>query len=110
MSAGRRIGARRHRLRLERPIASDDGLGGADIAWAEVATVFAAIEPAAMREAVEAGRTDGLVTHRITIRHRENVRGGGRFSLGERSFAIRVVRDPDESGRFLECLCEEGGR
>jgi SPP1 family predicted phage head-tail adaptor len=50
----------------------------------------------------------GQLTHRIWLRARTGVSEGMRFRKGARTFTIRAVRDPDETGRYLVCLCEEG--
>ncbi|MET3583953.1 head-tail adaptor [Pseudorhizobium tarimense] len=35
---------------------------------------------------------------------------GQRFRKGARLFAVKPVRDPDETGRYLVCHCEEAAR
>jgi SPP1 family predicted phage head-tail adaptor len=72
-----------------------------------VATVAADVLPQRADErSVGEGIVD-VVTHRIVIRHRDDVVAGDRFRLGTRLFAIRGVRDPEEDGRYIVCLCEE---
>ncbi len=105
----RPIGKLRHRLRLEEAVETADGAGGVDLAWATVATLWARLEPLRADERVRAGRPEEAATHRVTIRRREGVAGGMRFSIGNRVFAIRGVVEDGERGRFLECLCEEIG-
>jgi SPP1 family predicted phage head-tail adaptor len=52
----------------------------------------------------------GTITHRIWIRFRDGVSAGQRFHKGARLFAVKLVQDPDETGRYLTCLCEEDAR
>lgn len=95
------------RLDLEAPVASPDGQGGATISWDVVATMWARIEPMTMSFDETAGQMRGQLTHRIWIRARDGVAEGMRFKKGARGFTIRAIRDPDDSGRYLVCLCQE---
>lgn len=103
-------GAFTARLVLERPVETADGQGGADVDFSAFASVWARIEPvsAAAREA--AGAEPVTVTHRIWLRGRGDIRGGMRFRKGTRLFAVRAFRDPDETGRYTLCDCEETAR
>lgn len=96
------------RLDLEAATATPDGQGGAALTWTVVASLWARIEPASFTFAETAGQMRGQLTHRIWIRVREGVAEGMRFRKGARVFTIRTIRDPDETGRYLVCLCEEG--
>ena len=95
------------RLVLEEPEATDDGQGGADLAFAEIACVWALVEPKTFGEE---GKGPGLVsevTHQVTLRARGDLRPGQRLRKGARIFAILAVRDLDETGRFALALCRE---
>ena len=96
-----------HWLLVEEPVDEPDGAGGSTRTWRETAATWAMIVPlsARMREFARGG--DERVTHHVTIRHRDDVRSGLRFRKGERLFDILTAYDPDESGRFLLCRCEE---
>ena len=50
------------------------------------------------------------MTHRITIRSRDDIRSGMRFVGQGRVFEIMTVHDPDETGRHLVCAVREEGR
>ncbi|VVT18556.1 phage head closure protein [Hoeflea sp. EC-HK425] len=95
------------RLDLETPADLSDGQGGVTGGWTPVASVWARIEPlrAAPREEASAGTAP--ITHRVTIRYRDDVRHTMRFVHRGRELLIRAVRDPDESRRYLVCDCEE---
>jgi SPP1 family predicted phage head-tail adaptor len=101
------IGELRHRLTLEAPEETPDGTGGVARTWISQGQVWAAIEPAAAKDAVAADKRIGRITHRVVVRHRGGLTLNHRFRLGARVLAIRAVRDPDERGRLLECLVEE---
>lgn len=95
------------RLDLEESVEAEDGQGGAARDWAYVTGLWGRIEPVSALSAEIAAGLRQRVTHRVTIRHREAVRQQMRFLRLGRAFSIRTVHDPDESGRYLVCLCEE---
>lgn len=97
-----------HRLMLEVPNDESDGQGGVTRGWTAQGALWAQIEPVSGPSFTDmAGGERAVVTHRIFIRYRQGVAAGQRFRKGVRRFLIRLVRDPDESGRMLSCLCEE---
>ncbi|KQT88235.1 phage head closure protein [Aurantimonas sp. Leaf443] len=100
-------GLLRRRAILERPVETSDGAGGARVSWVEVAELSIHVEPVtvAARERFEA--REMRITHRVTCRRRDEVQRGARFRFGERRLAILAVSDPDETGRYLVCRCEE---
>lgn len=102
-------GALRTEFSLKAVTAVADELGGFAEEWAEVATVFARIEPLAATSRFGAGQTLEAVTHRVTLRRREGVLSGRRLSRHGRSFDIVTVHDPDETGRYLVCRVRETG-
>lgn len=95
------------RLALEATVATSDGQGGAAVTWEEVAELWAFVEPVSQALGERADGETGIVTHRIWLRHRDGIFAGQRFRKGARLFAIRLVQDPDETGRYLTCRCEE---
>jgi SPP1 family predicted phage head-tail adaptor len=101
-------GRLRLQLALEKATASPDGAGGATLAWAAVATLFADVTPLRAEERPRGEGLADMVLHRIVVRHRDDVLPGDRFRLGERTFLILAVSDPQEDGRYLACLAEEG--
>ena len=102
-------GRLRQRLDLETATPTPDGAGGSTLTWSLVAAVSAEVVPLKADERrIGEGLAD-LVTHRITVRHRDDVAPGDRFKRGARLFRIRGLTDPQEDGRFLVCLCEEEG-
>lgn len=100
-------GAFSARLTLEGPVETPDGQGGAERGFAALATLWAAIEPVAARADEAAGTLPVSVTHRIWLRRRSDLAGGMRLRKGARIFSIRAFRDPDETGRYTLCDCEE---
>lgn len=102
-------GALRTELALEQAALTPDGAGGHAETWSELGLVFARVEPAAAASRFGAGQTLETVTHRITMRHRGDVRSGMRFRCQGRIFAIVTMHDPDDSGRYLVCRAREEG-
>ena len=73
----------------------------------EIAVVFGRFEPLTVGQMFRADQDIENATHRITIRMRAGVKSGLRFRLAARLFRIVTVSDPDETGRYLNCYCEE---
>ena len=103
------IGSLRHRLIVQRPDRTLDAGGGATIIWTDIATVWGAVEPISGRETIVAERPQATVTHKVRVRYRADVDARMRILFGSRSLNIRSVINQDERGRWLVCLCEEGG-
>ena len=104
--AGFDPGRLRHRVTVESAAGAAEGAGGETVTWDTLATVWAAIEPARVNERIEAGHLSGVVTHVITMRHRDDIAGGMRIVHQGRVFRLLGV-DPDERGRFIEARAEE---
>lgn len=100
-------GALSARLVLERPVETPDGQGGVAQSFSALATLWARIEPVSARAQEAAGALPVTVTHRIWLRRRGDLSGGMRLRSGVRLFSIRTFRDPDETGRYTLCDCEE---
>jgi len=96
------------RLDLEAPTEASDGQGGVTVTFGLVASLWALIEPISMERQEFASQNRAVVTHRITLRFRSDVTMAQRFRKGARIFEILSFQDPDETGRYLVCLCAEG--
>ncbi|MGV8936009.1 MAG: phage head closure protein [Allorhizobium sp.] len=103
-------GAMTARLALEAPVETADGQGGVTVTHSPVAAVWARIEQQQLSLDERAGGEIVRITHHIWIRRRSDIFAGMRFSKGVRVFVIKAFFDPDESGRYLICRCEEEGR
>lgn len=89
---------------------TSDGQGGASETWQTIAEIFAHIEPVGSASHVRARIDEQKITHRITLRYREDLELDQRFLRGARSFAIHGFYDLDETKRYLICKCEEIGK
>lgn len=100
----------RTELALEEAVLTPDGDGGHEVDWQELATVFALVEPVSARPQFAADRPAVAVTHRITMRFRQDVESGMRLVRNGRVFEVMSVHDSDESRRYLVCAAREAGR
>lgn len=97
----------RRRVRIEAASDVSDGAGGVTRTWVPVDEVFARITPRRRRETVQAGRQVGVVTHRITMRWRDDIGGDLRLISDGVIYRVLVAEDADPMRRFVDCWCEE---
>ena len=102
-------GRLRHEMVLEEPARVADALGGHDVTWSAVATLWAELRPATAGPVNRADAEEAEITHRVVLRFDPRVWSGRRLRMCERIFAIRTVRDLDETGRYLVCRAQEKG-
>lgn len=95
------------RLDLETPLPVSDGQGGASMSWTITASLWARIEPVSFVIGEAASAETASISHRIWVPFRNGIAAGQRFRKGTRLFVIKVVRDPDETRRYLVCQCAE---
>ncbi|WP_246727685.1 phage head closure protein [Chelativorans sp. Marseille-P2723] len=100
----------RTELKLQKAKTVQDGLGGHSVEWREIGVVLAHVEPVSAQSRFRAGQFHETVSHRITLRFRQDVRSGMRFVKQGRALEIVGVQDADETGRYLICLTREEGR
>ncbi len=108
MSAGG-IGALRHRITIEEPIASAAEGGAETATWAVREVLFAAVTPRSGRELFTTDSLQSRVTHTVRFRHRAGIRPDMRLRFGARILEILSVINEDERGRWTVCACEEKG-
>ncbi|KXF78278.1 head-tail adaptor protein [Paramesorhizobium deserti] len=97
-------------LALERLRPVADGIGGYRETWEEIATLWARIEPVSDTVRYFGAQPLEEITHRITMRFRDDIASGMRLRKGGRCFTILTVHDPDESGRYCLARVREEGR
>ena len=103
-------GALRHRLMLQQTVETSDGCGGLTTTWQDVGFVWAAIQSIDPRTSITSQQTQETTRSQIVIRFRDDVASGWRFAIGDRSFEITTLHDPNEQRRYLICQVEEQGR
>jgi len=95
------------RIKLQSSSRTSDGAGGATVAWTDVATTWAAVEPVTGKEPYIAQQLQGQVTYKVTIRYRTGVSPAQRVLYGTRAFDVKAVIDPKEHHTILILACEE---
>ncbi|WP_193175909.1 phage head closure protein [Oricola nitratireducens] len=100
-------GKLRHEMALQQAVRVADTLGGQTETWQTLATVWAHLVPATASPVRRADGEEAEITHHVVLRADAGVQRGMRLVTGERVFAIRAVRDLDETGRYLLCLTRE---
>lgn len=102
-----RIGGLKKRIGLESPILMADGMGGFSTTYKKEATVWAAIWSTLSSEAIRSGQLTLEITHRIRIRHRDDIKGSWRILHGEKYYSIVSIIDPNMDHKLLDLLCKE---
>ncbi|WP_342045983.1 phage head closure protein [Bacillus sp. OTU530] len=95
------------RIVLQKLATVDDGAGGSEESWQDTSSVWALIQPLQGRELYQAQQINTELTHRITIRYREDVNASMRIMYNNREFTIDSIVNIEESNRFLEMTCRE---
>ncbi len=97
----------RHRVSLQARSRSQDGQGGYAESWAEIASLWAAIEPLKGYERMKAAQLGTPLTHKVLIRYRQYVTTTQRLVFRNRVFEIKEVINEEEANRWLRLLCVE---
>jgi SPP1 family predicted phage head-tail adaptor len=100
------IGALRHRLMIQAPVDTEDGAGGFRRTWRDTEPVWASVQAASAFDA-SLGRSGQTISHRITMRWRDDLTTGHRMRDGTRIYIVRSVHDATGEKRFLVALTEE---
>lgn len=101
------IGGLRHRVIIQNFTTASDSQGGTAQTWADLATVWALLEPVKAFEKMFGSRLQYVRTHTCIIRHRTGVDTTMRISFDSRTFQVKGIRDPDEKNFFLILDLEE---
>lgn len=96
------------RVTLQQRTVGVDSLGQDLTTWADVAQVWAQVEPLRGREYFAAGQTQAAVEARISIRFRAGVAPTMRVLRGAQAWDIVSVIDVDNAGHTLELMCLNG--
>lgn len=96
------------RITIQSVAVTRNAIGEPIQSWADVATVWAAVEPVQGREFWEQQQVQSEVTTRIRIRYRAGITAAMRVVYGSRLLNIRSVIDPKERHDELQLMCSEG--
>ena len=99
-----------NRITLQRKVASgQDDYGAPQTTWADVATVWAAVEPLTGREFWAAQQVQSEASILIIIRYRSDVTPDMRAVMDSRTFSIMAPPiDWRERHEYLQLMCGEG--
>jgi SPP1 family predicted phage head-tail adaptor len=100
----------RHQVQIQQLTEVSDSFGGAGTQqWATIAggTVWAAVEPASVREYVTAQQMAAEATTTIRMRYHAGVKPKMRVLYGSRVFDIQGIMDVDERHIELRLICIE---
>lgn len=105
-----RAGRLRHRVSLQAYTEIiDPNTGAREKGWAEVAKVWASIEPLSARDFIQSAALQSQVTARITIRYREGVTADMRIVHRGKIYNITgVLADRDSGLEYLTLPVSEG--
>jgi SPP1 family predicted phage head-tail adaptor len=100
------IGKMRERVTIQSPSEVRGRSGETKLEWSAAATVWASVEGLSSRDILQAQQANVVATHRIRIRHRDDVTHTHRLVWRNRTMEIASVTD--RMGReTLELLARE---
>lgn len=99
-------GKLRHRVTIRRATETVDSYGQAAKTYADLATVYAAVQPLTATELIAANQQQAMVTHKITMRYRSLLHTD-QIIHDSRTFEIGSIINLDERNVTLEVLCKE---
>lgn len=101
-------GGLRHRVTIQDSSDPARDTYGAEIdVWADVATVWAVVEPLQGREFFDAQATNAETTTRIRLRYREGIVPEMRVTWGNHIYDILSVIEVGSERRELHLMCRE---
>lgn len=102
-----RIGELRHRVSIQKKRITEDELKQQTENWADIATVWASIEPLSGREYFSARQENSEVTTKITIRYRRDITADMRVVFDGKILEVLSVINPQEWCKSLVLMCRE---
>ena len=102
-----KAGSLRHKITIETPSETSDGLGGMTTTWNTLKSIWAAVMPLRGQEYIGAMQTTSEISHRVRIRYMSGVTPKQRIKWGDRYFDIESVLNPSERNIMLELMCIE---
>jgi len=97
----------RHRVIIQQNQPTINAFGEETEQWADIATVWAAVEPIKGREFFAAQKENAETTVRITIRYRTSITADMRILYGNKNYEINAIIDVEERHVELQLMCQE---
>lgn len=104
--SGVSTGDMRERVALQNPSMTRTPSGSPRLGWTTAATVYAQVHGVSGRELIMAMQSNTLVTHKVTIRFRDDVNGETRMLWRGKVLEV-VAALPRENRTFLQCMVRE---
>ncbi len=102
-----KIGDLRHRITFQSERKVADTYRGHTSTWDDVATVWAKVEPVSGREYYYSHQLKNVISHKITVRHRDDITAELRIVFEKRIMKIESLVNLQEQERFIEIRCIE---
>ena len=102
-----RIGDLNKKVLIQYPTKAGDNMGGWTTTWNDGDSVFASIWPITAAEQIQAGASTMVVSHRIRMRYRSDIRANWRLKYHHKYFNIVSIIDRNMNHRMLELLVKE---
>ena len=102
-----KAGELRHKVTIQKVSQTLDSSRQTVDLWTKLAEVWAAVEPLSGRELLNAQQIQPDVTHRVRIRHRDDVTAKMRVQHDSRNLNIESIINVNERDRELHLLCRE---
>lgn len=97
----------RHRIKFQKEKKTADDYHGHTSTWNDVAVVWAKVEPVSGREYYYAHQLKNAISHKITVRYRDDITVEMRVVFEERIMKIESLINLQERERFIELRCME---
>jgi len=102
-----RIGDLSRRIELQSPVETSDNMGGFTVSWNSEGIVWAAVWPVSATERIQANAPTMVISHRIRIRYRSDIKPDWRLKFGNRYLSVVSIVNANESDRQLDLMCRE---
>ena len=102
-----RIGDLKHRIILQYKTRVSDGMGSFTETWNDGDTIYAAIWPTSAKELVAADSVSMVVSHRIRIRYRKDIRASWRIKYKNAFYNIVSIVNPNMENKILDIMAKE---
>lgn len=101
------IGGLKHRVTIQHAARAADGGGGFAETWQnldDAPIVYAAIEQLSGGEKLRLAQLGAAITHRLTIRYRDDLTTAMRIVKGDAVYKIISLQDRDGTSVYMELL------
>ena len=102
-----RIGDLNRKITIQYPTKASDLMGGFVDTWTDGDSIFASIWPITASEQIQSASPTMIVSHRIRMRYRSDIKANWRLKYHNTYFNIVSILDHNMSHRMLELLVKE---